>query len=530
MPSPLPTFDPNVTIGIDVGTQSTKLLVYRPSSSEVIFRSSRAYDLDPVPPGTVPSGRRAEQSPSVWTGAVRDVLDDAAAFLREAGDRAAVAAIGVSGQQHGLVPLDAGGSPLRPAKLWCDTEAHAEADFFSRAAGRVVPPGFTAPKALWMARHEPEHWGALRWTVLPHDYVTLCLTEGLGGVLRGDAAGTGRPVRRPTTDAGDASGTGVFDAAARRFDEHLAAAVGEKFFGTLPRVLGPSEPAGVLHGRLRDELFPGQGADVVVSCGSGDNMCAALGAGCVRPGRAVLSLGTSGTIFGVSDAPVVDPGGTVAPFCDATGRHLPLVCTMSCAAVLDGVLAGLELAGTEGVGARRAAAERAAGAVAPGCCGVNFLPYLEGERTPNFPEARGALLGLAPGQLGNAGLLYRAAVEGVTYTLLDAFHKMRDTCPGFDPSELLVVGGGSRSKFWCQIVSDSFGLPLSFPAETEAAALGAALQAGACARGMPVAEFVEEQNLGSGGDTVFPSGDEETKRMYREAFERHVKLTSALFS
>jgi len=220
-----------------------------------------------------------------------------------------------------------------------------------------------------------------------------------------------------------------------------------------------------------------------VATGSGDNMMSALGVGCVAEGQLVCSLGTSGTLFGFSASPVRDPTGAVAPFCDATGGYLPLLCTMNCTQAVAEAAAAF--------GAGRSHDELAADAaqIPPGCHGVRFLPYLVGERSPNWPHASGALTGLRPGLLSQPGLVYRAAVEGATYSLLAGVRRMNEL--GLPPAtELSVVGGGSKSAMWRQTIADVFNVTVRRPAETESAALGAALQAAALVTGVPAREYV----------------------------------------
>ena len=319
-------------IGIDVGTQGTKAVLYDATSQHVIGRASKSYGLVQDVPG------RAEQDPAVWVDAVTCVLRDLSDKFNLAGDEEALKAakgflyevkgIGVSGQQHGMVVLDKDYKVIRPAKLWCDVEAAAEAEEFSKnVAGRAVAPGFTAPKVKWLKMNEPENYAKMKHCCLPHDYINFLLTGE----------------QEITTDAGDASGTGVFDIIERKFDLKLANNLtnDECYSCALPRVLDPNEIAGHLSTDWKKKVSIDKcnKVNIVISAGSGDNMCSALGSGCVpSDGKVVLSLGTSGTIFAASDSPIADTSGIVAPFCDATGGYLPLVCVMSCTGVLQEVL------------------------------------------------------------------------------------------------------------------------------------------------------------------------------------------------
>jgi len=232
-----------------------------------------------------------------------------------------------------------------------------------------------------------------------------------------------------------------------------------------------------------------------------------------------VSLGTSATLFGHSAHAVLDPSGTVAPFCDCTGAWLPLLCIMNCTAVAEEARAAAGLSHAE--------LTLAAAAVPPGCQGVNFLPYLAGERTPNWPHATGALLGLRPGHLANHALVYRAVLEGVTFTLLAGMNRLKGL--GCKVEELRVVGGGSKNGLWCQIIADAFGVPVRLPVEgAETAALGAALQAAAVAAGERVGDYVAAHEPKMLDQVIVPNMV--STAAYTEAFKRHVELGEKLFA
>lgn len=478
-------------LGIDVGTQGVKALVYDAEVDAVVGRGA-------VPLELLEVGRAgaAEQHPDDWLRAT-----DAAVREALAGDqvrRAAIAGIGVSGQQHGFVALDAEERVLRPAKLWCDTETAPEAAELSRALGRPLPAGWTASKILWLKRHEPDAFARLAHVLLPHDWMNLWLTG------------------RRAMEAGDASGTGVFDAAMRTWDTTALAAVDAGLAARMPELV----PHDAWLGALRGELAAAWGLPegVPVAPGSGDNMMSALGAGAARAGVTVCSLGTSGTLFARSETPVVDPLGLVAPFCDALGGWLPLLCTMNCTTVVEEA--------REAFGLSHAAAAAAAAEVPAGSGGLLFLPYLAGERAPDWPHARGVVHGLAAGGL-RPGPLYRAAMEGATFALLAGWKRMRAL--GLHADELRVVGGGSKSPLWRRILADAFGLPLRFPAEPESAALGGALQAWAldAGDGDPAA-FLAAHAVPLEDSVVEPAPA--AAAAYEEAAERFDALGRSLFA
>jgi xylulokinase len=477
-----------IVLGIDLGTQGAKALVVDAASGRVLGRGAAPLAVDAPRPGA------AEQDPDAWIDAVTQAVR--AALAAPGIDPAAIAAVGVSGQQHGCVALDASDRPVRAAKLWCDTECAEEAREFSARIGRPVPAGFTAPKLVWMQSHEPANFARVRRVLLPHDWVNLFLT--------GDAF----------TDAGDASGTGYFDAAARAYDRRAMDAIHPGLHDMVPPLVAPDAPGGALRPAAAQAL--GLRAGIPVAPGSGDNMMSALGAGAVDHGTLVVSLGTSGTLFGPSDRPVVDPAGIIAPFCDATGRWLPLLCTMNCTVVTEEVRACFGLPHDR---LTQFAADEPIGAG-----GVTFLPYLHGERAPDWPHARGVVHGLGPGSM-RPGTLYRAALEGATLALV--YGASRLAALGLHARELRVVGGGSRNPLWRRILSDAFGAPLRFPAESESSALGAALQAAAVASGATVARFVRDHPPPMSAETVDPI--DANVAAYRDVSARFDALGARLF-
>jgi xylulokinase len=424
-------------LGFDVGTQSTKALLIDLPAGAVVARSQHAYELIAgLPPGHL------EQHPDTWIDAVAVTAREVLRGI----EPAHVRGVGVSGQQHGLVVLDALGEVIRPAKLWCDTSTAAEARDLSRQIGRAVPTGFTASKIAWLKRHEPHNWHRVAAVLLPHDYVNFRLTGN------------------KMMEAGDASGTGFFDPVARSFDHAAMLAIDARLPSLLPPLLAAGAAAGGLSaagGRLLG-LLPG----TPVASGGGDNMMSAIGAGATRTGVVVVSLGTSGTVFAHTEASVVDPDGAIAPFCDSIGGHLPLLCVMNATGVAEEVRLAF--------GQSHEQLIAAAAAVAPGGDGLSWLPFLNGERVPDLPEATGTLLGLRPGLL-RPGHLYRAALEGTSLNLAWGVDRMRHL--GIAVGEVRLVGGAAKNALWRQILADCLGVPVVPMAETESAALGAALQA-----------------------------------------------------
>ncbi|MFI5929381.1 xylulokinase [Micromonospora sp. NPDC051543] len=431
--------------GVDSSTQSCKVVV-RDAETGALLRQGRA----PHPDGT-------EVDPEAWWQALRGAVD-------EAGGLADVAAVSVAGQQHGMVCLDEGGQVVRPALLWNDTRsADAAADlveeagggaegrrFWADATGSVPVASFTITKLRWLARHEPEQAARVAAVCLPHDWLTWRLAGAPGlSALR--------------TDRGDASGTGYWSPATGTYRPDLL----ERAFGrqlVVPEVLGPAESAGRLTGEWGDALL---------GAGTGDNAAAAFGVG-AGPGDVVVSIGTSGTVFSVADVPAADDSGAVAGFADASGRFLPLVCTLNAARVLDAAATMLGVSLDE-------LAELALSAPA-GADGLVMVPYLEGERTPNRPLATGAVHGLTL-RTSTPAHLARAAVEGMLCALADGLDAL--TAQGATVRRVILVGGGARSAAVRRIAPQVFGCPVVVPPAGEYVADGAARQAAWVALGGP---------------------------------------------
>ena len=434
-------------LGIDSGTQSTKAIVLDLTTGRIIGTGRASHQLIAgLPPGHM------EQHPQEWVTAMEDAIGQALQTV----DRSAVRGIGVSGQQHGFVPLDADGKVIRPAKLWCDTSTTAECAILTKKLGgdkAVIRqlgvrflPGFTAPKILWLKRHEPANYRKLRHVLLPHDYLNFHLTGNY------------------FMEHGDASGTALMDVRRRQWSAAAIKAIGPELAGYLPPLSPSSSPAGILRAELADKL--GLPHEVIVSAGGGDNMMGAIGTGNVRPGVVTASFGTSGTIYACAKQPVVDPAGEIAAFCDSTGAWLPLLCTMNVTTVTEQVRA---LFGWD-----HTALDQAVAATPAGADGLFLLPYLEGERTPSLPDASGVLFGLNRTTL-NAGHIARAAMEGVTLGMNYGLMRLRKL--GVKPKEIRLTGGGAKSAAWRQIMANIFGVPVVGIAADEGAALGGALQA-----------------------------------------------------
>jgi len=422
--------------GVDSSTQSTKVLLCEAEDGTIVGRGSA-----PHPAGT-------ETPPEAWWAA-----------LEQAGEGllGRAAAVGVAGQQHGMVVLDDDGEVIRPALLWNDLRSAAAASaligerggprWWAEHTGNVPNASFTVTKLRWLAEHEPANAARAATVMLPHDWLTWRLRSG---------PGIGK---EPVTDRGDASGTGYFSPADSVWLPEVAAdAVGHEI--RLPRVARPGEAV----------CETGWGA--TVSPGTGDNMGAALGLG-LEPGEVAVSIGTSGTAFAVTEVPAADPTGAIAGFADATGRFLPLALTVNAGLVLS---ATARLTGTDldGMSALALAAE-------PGAGGITLLPYLDGERTPDRPRATGVLRGLTT-RNATAENLARAGVEAVLASLAEVASMLAEFG---EQRRVLLIGGGARSPAARALAPGIFGVPVNVPDPEEYVALGAARQAAWALAGSP---------------------------------------------
>lgn len=439
--------------GVDSSTQSCKVVVREVETGRLV-RSGRA---------THPDG--TEVDPAAWWSALQEAL-------AEAGGLDDVDAVSIAGQQHGMVVLDAEGRVIRDALLWNDTRsaqaardliAEVGADAYAERVGVVPVASFTATKLRWLRDAEPENAARVAAVALPHDWLTWRL-RGYGPAGESEL---GPDLEALTTDRSDASGTAYWSAGTGAYDlELFERALGrpgrEAGVGSgdatadavvLPCVLGPSEAAG---------RTP---SGVLVGPGAGDNAGAALGLG-AGEGDVVVSIGTSGTVFAVTDGPVADASGTVAGFADASGLSLPLIATLNAARVL-GSIAGLLGVDHDGLAELALSAE-------PGSGGVVLVPYFEGERTPNLPDAKASIHGLTLSSTTPANLA-RAAIEGMLCGLADGLDAVRSV--GVRERRILLIGGAAQNPAVAQVAAQVFDAPVEVPAPGEYVADGAAAQA-----------------------------------------------------
>ena len=418
--------------GVDSSTQSVKVVI-RDSNTGELVRQGRASH----PDGT-------EVDPVHWLNGLNSAIS-------EAGGIEDVSAISIAGQQHGMVALDSNGDVIRDALLWNDVRSADAAESLNREAGgdaeiakkvgSKLVASFTAAKLRWLADHEPENAAKTASVALPHDWLSWQIQGG-------------KDFTKLFTDRSDASGTGYFDPSTSQYrQEIIELALGKNRQIQFPRIIAASEFGG--------ETQNG----IPIAAGAGDNAAAALGLQ-AQPGDVVVSLGTSGTAFAVSQTPTHDPSGSVAGFADATGRYLPLVCTLNAARILD--------AACQMLGKNHDEIAELALSAQPGAHGLTLLPYFEGERTPNRPNATGTLSGMNISN-SNPADIARAMIEGMLSGLADAVDSL--VALGVKVDRILLIGGAAKNPAVPVIASALFGREVLVPPIGEYVANGAAKQA-----------------------------------------------------
>ncbi len=440
-------------IGIDSGTQGTKVVLFSEKQEKIITQTSIEY-------GVIENNHGLrEQDPETWLQACKQGIET---ILKKPGvSPSAIKAIGVSAQQHGMVALDQTGKVIRPAKLWCDTQTSKQCRSLTdklggdkavvEKIGSRMAEGFTAPKVLWMKEKEPENYEKLKTILLPHDYINYWLTG------------------EQKAEFGDASGTAYFDVKSRTWSKDVINAIDDtgKLYDCLPEIISCESPWGYVKKELLS-LF-GFSPDTLVSSGGGDNMMAAIGTGNIENGVVTASLGTSGTIYAHCDKPVIDETGEMACFCSSTDGWLALVCTMNVTIATELVRNLLKL-NIEEMNHQAAMAD-------VGSQGIILIPYFNGERTPPLPNGSGTYFGLTQANFTQQNLC-RSAMEGATMGLRYGMNILKKC--GINPKEIRLTGGGAKSPLWRKIAADILNCPVISPVSDEAGALGAALQSMWC--------------------------------------------------
>jgi len=488
--------------GIDLGTQSCKLLVYDYEKKAIIAESQAPVDIIAENDGT------REQKAEWYDTAIKTCFDKIDKKVKKN-----ITAIGVSGQQHGFVPLDDNGKPVFNVKLWCDTSTIAECDELTKAAGGEkkliakvglpMRPGYTAPKVLWLKKHKPKAFANLRHILLPHNYVNFLLTGEYWA------------------EYGDASGTALFDVRQRKWSTAVCRLISPDVEKYLPPLTSSEKTAGRVN-KAAAELY-GINEGTLVSSGGGDNMMAAIGTGAVRDGFLTMSLGTSGTLFGFSKTPVIDPTGNLAAFCSSSARGadggwLPLLCTMNC------TVASEEFRGLLGMDIKTLNAEATKAPI--GADGVVILPFFNGERTPNLPNGRASVNGITAANFNKQNIM-RAAMESAVFGMrigLEGFKEL-----GFKPKEIRLTGGGSKSALWQTIAANVMNVPVRILTGSEAAAMGGVIQALWCLQTFEgkksSIETLADEHVKLGA-TIEP--DKKSVALYNEAYAVYSKYLGAL--
>lgn len=436
-------------IGVDSGTQSTKAILIDGVAGKILAQASVPYEIL----SGLPDGAK-EQNPKTWVDAMESVIRSVVASSKVKPEQ--IKAISISAQQHGFVPLDEKGHVIRPAKLWCDTSTGPQAEMLIRKLGGLeaviemtgngIPSGFTASKILWLKMKEPKNYQRLTHILLPHDYLNYHLTGKM------------------VMEAGDASGTGLFNTRTRSWETRVTDAIGPEVLDKLPPIQLSEQIVGEILPEVAARL--GLTPATMVCSGGGDNMMGAIGTGNTKIGMITASLGTSGTIYAYSSRPIIDPKGEIASFCDSTGAWLPLACTMN-------VTVGTELI-KQAFAWDNDRLTKEIASVPPGADGLFLLPYFNGERVPDLPAARASFVGLSTTNFTQAHLA-RATMEGVTLGLNYGLNRLRDL--GIRPKQIRITGGGSKNPLWRQMLADVFDAEVVCLQTSEGAALGAALQA-----------------------------------------------------
>lgn len=486
-------------LGIDCGTQGTKAIVLDARGGKVLGLGAASHTLI-----SGANGRR-EQAPQVWVEALTLATRQA---LQQAGvDGQDILGIGVSGQQHGLVLLDELGQVLRPAKLWCDTESTAQNDRLLahlggesgslERLGVAIAPGYTVSKLLWTREQHPEIFARIAHILLPHDYLNYWLTG------------------RACAEYGDASGTGYFNVRRRQWDIALLRHIDPegRLEAALPQLIEADQPLGTILPNIALRL--GINPNAQVSSGGGDNMMGAIGTGNIAPGVITMSLGSSGTVYAFAEQPVVSAQASVATFCSSSGGWLPLICTMNLTNATGVIRELLDL---------DLAAFNALVAQAPiGAEGLSMLPFLNGERVPALPYATGSLHGLTMTNLTRANLC-RAVVEGTTFGLRYGLDLLRQG--GLQSMSIRLIGGGSKSPVWRQMVADIMNTEVICTEQSEAGALGAAIQSAWCQSGESLAALCQRCVSLDPTSRTLPTA--RNVSAYQQAYERYQQHVASL--
>lgn len=493
----------SLVVGVDCGTQGTKVVIVDTDVHKVLSEYSCSHELISNTQG------KREQNPSWWTDALTEAFEAACNAAQISPKQ--IDAIGISGQQHGFVALDSNGDVIRNAKLWCDTETASENEEIIEMLGGGkasieklglrVETGYTASKILWMKKFEPDNFDKLAHVLLPHDYLNYWLTEEY------------------VAEYGDASGTGLFDVRLRKWSDEICDLIDPsgRLISSLPKLKEAHEPIGYVKGFAKERL--GLRDDVVVATGGGDNMMAAIGTGNVKDGIVTMSLGTSGTIFTFTSKHVELSEPSIASFCSSSNGWLPLICTMNVTSATSQIqnLFNMDIPQFNESLSRTEI----------GSNGISFLPFFNGERVPALPNAQASIHNLNIANL-NCDNIVRSVIEGATFGLRYGLDLLRKS--GVKVNQIRLIGGGSKSSIWRQIIADTMNVQTICPVNTEAGALGAAIQAVWAMNNKIDHEIVEKFVVLDQESLVEPDASrvEKTEKAYQRYLEELHKQISAL--
>ncbi len=480
--------------GIDVGTQSVKVLVYDSVEKKIKALISSPLELISHSDGT------REQKAEWYIKAIKSCFDRIDESLKRD-----LKSIAVSGQQHGLVPISSSGEVLWNVKLWCDTSTLEECreieekaggrESVIKMAGNPILPGYTASKILYLKKHHPEVYEETAYMLLIHDYINYFLTGEI------------------VMERGDASGTALMDIRKGEWCKELVSIISPDLLDKLPPILQNPSVIGKVKESVSEYL--GIKPDVTVVSGGGDNMMSAIGTGALRDGELTISLGTSGTLFASSSLPLIDEKCRLASFASSHSSFLPLLCTMNCTVAEEVLRKEMGIDVKEFV---------SLASHAPlGSEGLILLPFFNGERIPDYPNGEAVLGGMNMTNVKRENIA-RAALEGVNFEFLlglDAFKEL-----SFTPKRATLIGGGSKSDFWRQMISDITGLEIRCLVNEEAAAFGAALEALALSEGKSVIETAEEHIVFDEAKTTYP--DMENHEKYKAVYSKWKRYSSSL--
>lgn len=482
--------------GVDCGTQSTKVVIVDTDTNKIIGEGSAPHQL--ISDNT---GKR-EQLASWWTDALTIAFNKAISNAKIDGKQ--IKGIGISGQQHGFVPLNKSGEVIAPVKLWCDTSTAQENSYIVQKLGGVeaciekfgiaIQTGYTASKILYLKEHHKDLYNQLGTIMLPHDYLNYYLTGN------------------KCTEFGDASGSGLLNVKTKEYSQEIINVIDDS--GILQSALLDLKSSQTIIGNVRADIARtlGVSESTVVSTGGGDNMMAAIGTGNIDNGIITMSLGTSGTLFTYSDQyiPMNEP--QIASFCSSSNGYLPLVCTMNVTSATSLIQELLQ----SNLSELNEFLEK----TPAGANGITMLPFFNGERVPALPNAKASLLYMDATNCTRANIT-KAAVEGATFGLRYAIDLLK--AQGIGVNQIRLTGGGSKSKAWREIVANCTNAPIVALKNSEAASLGGAIQAmWACSTDGSKSALKDIcENLVELDDSSFYKPDGKLVQEYESAYQRY---------